>query len=112
MPYFDQLFERLPNGSYRERSTRAPLDSLANRYFRNKKTGKITVVETRLFHPPGSADFKMAVCDAGYDDELIDIDAGYRLNLTGGNWMSGSVIGSTRFPGWLWGSSAGASWNG
>lgn len=112
MPYFDQLFERLPNGSYRERSTRAPLDSLTNRYFRNKKTGKVTVVETRLFHPPGSVDFKMAVCDSGYDDELIDIDAGHRLSLTGGNWMHGSVIDSTRFPGWLWGSSTIASWNG
>lgn len=38
---FDQLFERMPNGAFRERDKPAPLDPCCNIYVRHSGTGKI-----------------------------------------------------------------------
>lgn len=44
MPYFDQLFERLPNGQYREREKPIAPDPNGVRFCRSEKTGKICVM--------------------------------------------------------------------
>lgn len=90
---FDQLFEKLPSGAYRERETPAPLLSIDHRhdYFRSPTTGRICVL-----YPA----FRLRECDI--------LPAGTRLPtakeyaavigddtpppLTGGNWQYGSRI--------------------
>lgn len=74
---FDQLFEKMPNGSYRERETPAPLLSIDHRhdFFRSPTTGRFCVI-----YPA----FRLRECDI--------FPAGDRSPLTGGNWQYGSRI--------------------
>ena len=78
---FDQLFETLPNGTYREREKPAPLLSIEHRhdYFRSPTTGRICVL-----YPA----FRLRECDIL--SVVIGDDA--PAPLTGGNWASGSRI--------------------
>ena len=85
---FDQLFEKLPNGQYRERDKPVPMLSIDHRYdfFRDKKTGKIVVLYPAQRLEPWN--FK--------DLESIEPPE----FLLGGHWMYGADAGSRE---WQWG---------
>lgn len=78
---FDQLFEKLPNGTYRERKTPAPLLSIEHRhdYFRSPTTGRICVMY------PAFSLRELDILSAVIGDDAP-------TPLTGGNWSSGSRI--------------------
>lgn len=109
---FDQLFEKLPNGRYRERDKPVPKLDVFHRhdFFRSPHTGRICVlypaigvqpnnsgvgstVEMQGMRLPTTAEF-LAICHA----KLLDPP------IMGGNWLHGSRIDDLRrVDHWGWG---------
>lgn len=82
--YFNQLFEKLPNGQYRERDKPAPLDPDRNWYFRDGETGKIKIMYSV------SVSIEFLEFDTSAKKEPIDwFSLG---NWTGGSWASGALV--------------------
>lgn len=98
---FDQLFEKLPNGSYRERETPAPMLGIDHRhdFFRSPTTGRICVL-----YPAMSWDDLVR-----YGHAIITDDP--TPPLLGGNWGHGTLIyDPSRQINWNFGPTL-ASWN-
>lgn len=97
MPYFDQLFERLPNGTYREREKLLPkLDaSHCNDYFWHPKTGKLCI----LYAPVRVTFSELPAIDPNKWGRMTEEEF---LKLMPG--LSGYA--DSNAPRWLWGGSA------
>lgn len=87
--YFDQLFEKLPNGSYRERPKPvAPLDIYHRHDFvRSERTGRICVV-----YPAKTWGDMVRLGMAKIGSSCHEPDK----PLLGGNWFHGSRIDDLR----------------
>lgn len=83
MPYFDQLFERLPNGSYRERAKPIAPDPNGYRFIRSQETGRICICYLVPITITESS-WKVPV-EWGRTD-LINVDSSGLGFLFGGNW--------------------------
>lgn len=77
---FDQLFEKMPNGSFRERDKPAPPDPCRNIYVRDSETGKIRALRiVQLSH---------GVTGLDQDTEYGNIDWFANSPIYGGSWES------------------------
>jgi len=99
MPYFDQLFERLPNGSYRERTKPVAPDPNGHRFVRSEKTGRICV---SYLIPITVVDSAWKVPNTWSRSGLINIDLTETSFLFGGgNWGNlPKITDSHNYGGW------------
>lgn len=85
--YFNQLFEKLPNGQYREREKPAPLDEDRNFYFKDSETGKIKIMYMV------SVSIEFFERDTSAKNEPIDWFSLGRW--PSGSWESGALVNET-----------------